>query len=272
MESRGAGRRSFAILILARCSAAFELPRRVAARTPNLAAELAANRRARSLGLAAGCALVGGALAAGDASPAVFGGSLSRAALECAPLAAAAGGLSAALVASRHAALCWRDAAPLPPPAYALGKTAVARAPAGRGEGLFARARIEAGEFVGEYPGERLREDELLARYSDGLTSYVFGLDGGPLTGPDVYLDADPRYYAERPGEREASSGATHKLNHATGEAANVRRDVLHLPGWPWRRSRVRFFAARAIAAGEELRFDYGEFYDWEARGVTPSD
>jgi len=115
----------------------------------------------------------------------------------------------------------------------------------------------------------RLSEADLLRRYPDGLTSYAFGLDGGPLS-PEVFLDADPRHYVERPGERERVSGATHKMNHATGAAANVRRDVLHLPGWPWRRSRVRFFAARRIEAGSELRFDYGRFYDWVSLGVTP--
>ncbi|KAJ1622745.1 hypothetical protein T492DRAFT_1060117 [Pavlovales sp. CCMP2436] len=54
-------------------------------------------------------------------------------------------------------------------------------------------------------------------------------------------------------------------MNHATGEAANVRRDVLHLPRWPWGRSRVRFFAKRRIEAKEELRFNYGSDYHWEA-------
>jgi SET domain-containing protein len=160
----------------------------------------------------------------------------------------------------------------LPPPAYALGLTTVADAPGGRGEGLFAARPIAEGTYIGAYPGVRLSETELLQRYPDGLTSYTFGLVGGPLAGADAYLDADPRHYAEQPGEREATSGATHKMNHASSAAANVRRDALHLPSWPWRRSRVRFFASRAIAAGEELRFDYGPDYDWAALGIAPSD
>lgn len=251
----------------------FELPGgRPPGRSPNVAVELAARRKARAFGLAAGGALVAGALAVGDTSPAVFDGAVSHAALAHAPLAAAGGGAYLALVAARHAVLCWIDDRPLPPPAYALGLTAVAQAPMGRGEGLFANTAIPRGTFIGAYPGDRLREDQLLERYPDGLTSYAFGLDGGPFVGPDMYLDADPRYYREPPGEREASSGATHKMNHATGDAANVLRDVLHLPRWPWRRSRVHFFAARQIAAGEELRFDYGRFYDWESLGVTPSE
>jgi hypothetical protein len=259
-------------LLGAVCRAAVPPPATGRARPANLALELAANRQARALGTALGAVLVAGALAAGDASPDVFDGAVSRGVAAGAPLLAAGTGALLAAAAVRDASRCWRDAAPLPPPAYGLGLAVVALADGGRGEGLFAAAPLVAGEYIGAYPGDRLSEAALLARYPDGLTCYAFGLVGGPLAGADVYLDADPRHYVEGEGEREARSGATHKMNHAAAAAANVRRDVLHLPRWPWARSRVRFFTSRAIAAGEELRFDYGPDYDWAALGITPSE
>lgn len=230
-------------------------------------AEVDARRRVRSAGLAVGALAVSGALVAGEASPDVFDGALGRTLIEHGPQIAAAAAAPAlgygAWLGGRIAA----DDAPERSNAYGRGLTAVRAAGSGKGDGLFATGDIERDALVGIYPGERLDERALLRRYPDGLTEYVFALSS------DEYLDADPRYYTEPGGEaeRRASSGAVHKMNHAPARRANVRRDVLHAPWWPFGAvSRVAFYTTRAVRAGEELCFDYGPDYAWEARGVVP--
>ena len=52
-------------------------------------------------------------------------------------------------------------------------------------------------------------------------------------------------------------------MNHATG-SPNVSKFVARRPG-----GFVSFFAARDIAAGEELKFLYSTEY-WQAKGAKP--
>jgi len=216
----------------------------VAALAPPLAEELARvreRRRMRSAGLAAGGGLVGAA-------------SLLLAPQHPEVVAAAA----AAAAAVGRDSIAWALAAP--PETPPLGEEALAvRAAGAKGDGLFAAAAIEKDAYLLDYVGEVIDEAELYARYGDPEDpraavggAYVFEV------GDDAFVDgADPD-----------RSNLARYMNHAPAGAANVRRErlggPLRLPGTRCDRG-VRFFAARDVAAGEELCFDYGADY-WRGK------
>lgn len=101
------------------------------------------------------------------------------------------------------------------------------------GLGLFARTDIKKGEFIIEYTGEHISEEEADRR--GGM--YLFSL------GEDGVIDGRGRENLAR------------YVNHACRpncEAEHNEED-----------GRVRIYAIRSIKAGEELTYDYGrEFFD----------
>jgi len=116
------------------------------------------------------------------------------------------------------------------------------------GEGLFATDPIDEGAFLFNYEGERLNEDEYFRRYPDGKARYV------ACIGESLYIDGgDP------------TSGPARWINHAPAAQANVYyRKQRFGPA-----QNMHFYAKRAISAGEELTFDYGDDY-WAALEATP--
>lgn len=101
------------------------------------------------------------------------------------------------------------------------------------GLGLFARTDIKKGEFVIEYTGEYVSEEEADRR--GGM--YLFSLD------KDGAIDG-----------RERKNLARY-INHSCKPNCETEHDE--------EEKRVRIYAIRAIKAGEELTYDYGkEFFD----------
>eukprot|EP01047_Picozoa_sp_COSAG01_P005328 COSAG01_NODE_181_length_22873_cov_12.951392_6_plen_307_part_00 len=107
-----------------------------------------------------------------------------------------------------------------------------------RGLGAFASRELSRGEFIGEYVGEIVLDDEI-----DGTdrrnSQYLFGLGGG--------FSVD----AHRQGNK------TRRINHAFGPQANVRSQIVNHHGI----RKIVLTAKVAIPAGDELRFDYGADY-----------
>ena len=162
--------------------------------------------------------------------------------LACAPSA-----LVAAWIAKR--------AVPSPAltPPLSIGDGVEVRPSPGRGEGLFAAGPIPRGTFVMDYLGEDFDEGSLAARYGtetredSSETAYllelngVFGLEPAFVDAVDV-----------------TKSNAARYINHDS--SPNLRKVKQRFPD-----RRLRFYANREIAPGEELLFDYGETY-WTGR------
>ena len=101
------------------------------------------------------------------------------------------------------------------------------------GLGLFARTGIKKGEFIIEYTGEHISEEEADRR--GGM--YLFSLGKGGV------IDGRGRENLAR------------YVNHAC--KPNCEAEYNEEDG------RVRIYAIRSIKAGEELTYDYGkEFFD----------
>ena len=135
----------------------------------------------------------------------------------------------------------------LSPPMTLDGDVEIREAP-GKGEGLFASRRIKEGEFIMDYLGEEMSADELNDRYSN-LLEARYALE---LTGP---LGLNPTYVDAVNKER---SNLGRYMNHCS--RATVRKVRQRFPD-----RRLRLFAARDIAPGEELTWDYGDSY-WIGR------
>jgi SET domain-containing protein len=134
--------------------------------------------------------------------------------------------------------------------AMSLGRLDVRDTGTDRGRGLFATAPLSHGAFLGEYTGDVLTHDEYLARYPAEDSRYVLAAN------TDYNIDAvDP--------ER---SSLLRYLNHSSTEP-NCYYHVLRVRGQ--RQKRVSFFTLRAVEAGEELCFDYGQQY-WTDRPDRP--
>ncbi len=127
------------------------------------------------------------------------------------------------------------------------GDVEIREAP-GKGEGLFASRRIKEGEFIMDYLGEEMSAEELDERY-ENLLEARYALE---LTGP---LGLSPSYIDAVNPER---SNLGRYINHCSRPTCRKVRQR-----FPDRR--LRFFAARDIAPGEELTFDYGASY-WIGR------
>ena len=158
------------------------------------------------------------------------------------PLIAALPGTAAAAVLAYRA----KPALALTPP-LTLDDVAIQEAP-GKGEGLFARRRIQKGEFVMDYLGETMDDDAVNERYRDLVEArYLLGLRG-PLGLDQTWVDAvNPQ-----------KSNLGRYINH--GRPASLRKVRQRFPD-----RRLRFFAARDLEVGDELTFDYGDDY-WIGR------
>ena len=155
-------------------------------------------------------------------------------------------------------------------PSLTLDDVSIKEAP-GKGEGLFARRRIQKGEFVmvrgrrprlvfrgqrfhprlmstQDYLGEEMDDDAVNERYRDLIEArYLLGLRG-PLGLDQTWIDAvNPQ-----------KSNLGRYINH--GRPASLRKVRQRFPD-----RRLRFFAARDLEPGEELTFDYGDDY-WLGR------
>jgi hypothetical protein len=118
------------------------------------------------------------------------------------------------------------------------------------GQGLFAAREISPGRKIGEYMGERLDREELLAKYgleASECADYVMQI------GEDMWMDAsDP-----------AKSNHTRYINHAEGEAENC---VMFGDD----KSSTIILVIRPVACGEQLLMNYGPGY-WSSRNITPN-
>ncbi|KAJ2342339.1 hypothetical protein IWW50_005927 [Coemansia erecta] len=117
-----------------------------------------------------------------------------------------------------------------------------------KGWGVVARGAVARGSFVAEYVGELITFEEAEARgkvdVARGLT-YLFDLDMAG-SGRDV---ADFSIDAHRHGN------VSHFFNHSCEPNMDVY--PVYIEHRDPRLHRLGFFAARDIAAGEELTFDY---------------
>ncbi|KAJ1845396.1 hypothetical protein LPJ70_002519 [Coemansia sp. RSA 2708] len=117
-----------------------------------------------------------------------------------------------------------------------------------KGWGVVARAAVPHGTFVSEYVGELITfeqaEERGAADSARGLT-YLFDLDMA-CGASDV---ADFTVDAKRQGN------VAHFFNHSC--APNMEIRPVYIEHRDPRLHRLAFFAARDIAAGEELTFDY---------------
>lgn len=113
--------------------------------------------------------------------------------------------------------------------------------PAGdKGMGAYASTSIDTGQYVGNYEGEIVTLEEASKRPID----YLFQLS------PDLYIDAS------------LSTHFSHYINHA--HDGNLRFNVSAAARC------VAFYAARPIAVGEELTYDYGSTF-WSRSSVAPA-
>ena len=110
-----------------------------------------------------------------------------------------------------------------------------------RGIGAFAARALSEGEFIGEYSGEIVLDDEIEDTDRE-RSEYLFGLGNG------FSVDAQPM------------GNKTRRMNHASGAKANVSSQVVNHHGV----RKVVMRAKCAIEAGAELQFDY--MYGADAR------
>lgn len=133
--------------------------------------------------------------------------------------------------------------------AMALGLLEVRDTGSAKGMGLFACEALEDNTWLGDYEGEVLTQAQYLHRYPNEDAQYVLAAN------TDYNIDAaDP-----------AKGSFLRFANHSSD--FNIFYDVLKVRGK--REKRVKFYTARAVAAGEELVFDYGVSY-WSERGLQP--
>lgn len=112
------------------------------------------------------------------------------------------------------------------------------------GKGLFSKAKIRRGQHIGFYEGKVLSDAEVeFEDYGDSL--YL------------LWICKDHWIFGE--GEH---GNYTQFINHSS------RPNVELVTSTRWKTARFR--ALRTIKPGEELFFDYGDYY-WEQLGVDPS-
>uniref|UniRef100_A0A7S4SP58 SET domain-containing protein n=1 Tax=Ditylum brightwellii TaxID=49249 RepID=A0A7S4SP58_9STRA len=136
-----------------------------------------------------------------------------------------------------------------------------------KGLGAFAKYPIKFGTYVGEYSGEIMTLDEVLARFwgkrekdaADKMWSKSRHYRGQSESGDYLLEVTDGSFVDAEDGDM---STWTRFMNHANEEteACNVRPFMQTEIGGDTHKY-PRFFAMRDIHAGEELCWDYGEFY-----------
>ncbi|KAG2771567.1 hypothetical protein Pcac1_g17442 [Phytophthora cactorum] len=124
------------------------------------------------------------------------------------------------------------------------------------GYGMYAREAISATEYVYEYTGAMVSQDEAERRgliYDTRDTSYLFDLN------EDAVLDA-------------LRCGSKSKFINHDGEVPNCTAKVVSVCGV----HHITIWALRNIAVGEELVFDYGYKRsvgpDWSQRRAASKD
>lgn len=140
-----------------------------------------------------------------------------------------------------------------------------------KGRGVFAAAAVAEGGFVCEYVGDVLSLAEVEEVYAgDSEPEYLFALPHGAQQTAHLYLDAAKSEHWSR------------YLNHAYEEASCLVQAVVGEESCDGSRTgggsgvgrnagaRLAIRAARQIAVGEELTFDYGLSY-WAARSIDPA-
>lgn len=152
------------------------------------------DRLLRRGGVAAGAALVAGAGAVGAATGVIDPAPLLP--LACLAGLAAAGALGANHLSNQEARSPLRD-----------DQFTVRASSPGKGDGLFAVARIAAETYLFDYEGERLDEAAFFERYPSADGRYIACLTD------NLYID----------GADVAASNLARFMNHASPSAANVR-------------------------------------------------
>lgn len=114
------------------------------------------------------------------------------------------------------------------------------------GRGLFARTDIPKGAHIISYDGEFITNEEAEERWpanpDDPFHTFLFGLDMAPYT-----IDAN------------VGGNAARWINHHCKANCTTREVVLRNG-----RIDVQVLAKRAIAAGEELTYDYRLYCDYK--------
>jgi len=143
-------------------------------------------------------------------------------------------------VAVRRAAL---GHGPLPVGAATIDhvSSCVVQTSAIHGQGVFATRAIACGEWIIEYMGERLTDAECEARSVDWVPDEPYHTMFFEVSA-DLVIDGG------------VGGNDSRFINHSC--APNCVIEIAH--------DRVHVHAAREIAPGEELTFDYA--YEWEAR------
>ena len=132
---------------------------------------------------------------------------------------------------------------PLVPPSWVIRR---ARSPI-HGDGVYARVAIPAGYVIIEYKGERITKAESARREAKRLERVRRGEACSTMTFRlNQRYDIDPRRHGNM----------SRYINHSC--APNCRAEK--------KRGRIWIVAARDIAEGEEVSFDYGfRFRHWAA-------
>uniref|UniRef100_A0A6U0H0L2 SET domain-containing protein n=1 Tax=Helicotheca tamesis TaxID=374047 RepID=A0A6U0H0L2_9STRA len=136
-----------------------------------------------------------------------------------------------------------------------------------KGLGAFAKFPIKFGTYLGDYSGETMTLSEVQARFwgkrkkdaADEMWSRSRLLRGQSTTGNYLLQLVDGSFVDAEDGDL---STWTRFMNHANEEtkACNVRPFLkTEMEGDTHRYP--RFFAMRDIEAGEELCWDYGEYF-----------
>ena len=115
------------------------------------------------------------------------------------------------------------------------------------GNGVFTKAAIPNGAYLGAYTGEFITEEEYRQRANTGGWTYMMGLldCARPHTGDLVTIDG-------------VRGNVFTRMNYAPPEFQNVK--FVKVCEAPF----VRVVALRDIAAGEELWVDYGPNYRYD--------
>ena len=115
------------------------------------------------------------------------------------------------------------------------------------GNGVFTKAAIPKGAYLGAYTGEFITEEEFLRRARTGEWQYMMGLldCAKPRTGGIATIDG-------------IRGNVFTRMNYAPAEFQNVKFEKTCEAPF------VRIVALRDIAAGEELWVDYGPNYRYD--------
>ena len=112
-----------------------------------------------------------------------------------------------------------------------------------KGEGAYAAEGARVGQWISPYVGDLVTLLQTTQRYREMDPEYLFQIT------PDLYIDGMD------------SSHASRYFNHHEDGNLNFTVDKTT--------NRVDFYAARDIAVGDELCFDYGMAY-WAGSGIVP--